>query len=333
MFQIINDIPVEILGDVHLGRKFRNGVPLHRRGEREEAVWAGLEASLEASPSDGLHVQMGDLFDKMVVPYSVVMRAASLYRQAARCNEACTFVVLRGNHDASRDTSQWSALDVFKALVRDQKNILVVDEEPAYLWEMGFYPWCAFKTAAEMAADTPKDIVAAFGHWDVKSFGGSDDNLLPIEQLAEVEHIFTGHDHKPRVEMVPVSDGRRLTKFRQVTVVGSMQPYAHGEDADDSPDPMYVTYDLDQLPDPPALVNKCVRVRLKPGQELPDIDCLQLTPQRIDAEGRVVDTEVEFAAFDMARLMTETFTEANLPAGVISALTERFSQLRELSDA
>ena len=46
---------------------------------------------------------MGDLYDKPFVPYSIVWRSAQLYLDAARAHPTRLFVVLRGNHDASRD--------------------------------------------------------------------------------------------------------------------------------------------------------------------------------------------------------------------------------------
>ena len=70
---------VRFIGDPHLGRVFKTGVPLHRRGEREEMVWATFEKALTENTQDiDAIVIMGDLFDKMHVPNAVVLRASDL---------------------------------------------------------------------------------------------------------------------------------------------------------------------------------------------------------------------------------------------------------------
>ena len=91
------------LGDVHLGRAFVHGVPpLHRRGEREAMLWRGFAESL-SNVSTPLHICMGDLFDRAVVSYDTIVSAARLYTQAAAQFPQTKFIILRGNHDASRD--------------------------------------------------------------------------------------------------------------------------------------------------------------------------------------------------------------------------------------
>lgn len=42
----LGEAKVKSLGDVHLGRRFTQGVPLHRRGEREALVLAQFAAEL-----------------------------------------------------------------------------------------------------------------------------------------------------------------------------------------------------------------------------------------------------------------------------------------------
>ena len=119
------EAPITLMGDAHLGRSFIHGVALSRRGEREEMVWRDFAANLAAA-KPGLHVSMGDLFDKAIVPYEVIARAAKLYRQAAEAKPQTRFVVLRGNHDVRRDLEKISAFDLFALLVRDIPTIFVV---------------------------------------------------------------------------------------------------------------------------------------------------------------------------------------------------------------
>src|SRR5687768_4374292 len=91
---------VTVLGDVHLDKKFRTGVPIHRLGEREEMVWKQFEESI-ANCSTAGHCQVGDIFDQMCVSESTVLRAANIYKYYAKLNPHKKYVIYRGNHDAS----------------------------------------------------------------------------------------------------------------------------------------------------------------------------------------------------------------------------------------
>jgi hypothetical protein len=55
-------------------------VPLHRRGDREKMVWADFERSVSETSAD-IHINLGDLLDRPVVPYDVIVRAARIYAQ------------------------------------------------------------------------------------------------------------------------------------------------------------------------------------------------------------------------------------------------------------
>ena len=53
----------KLIGDPHLGRVFKTGVPTHRIGERETDVT--LDFTQQVSSSDNTPIiVMGDLFDK-----------------------------------------------------------------------------------------------------------------------------------------------------------------------------------------------------------------------------------------------------------------------------
>jgi DNA repair exonuclease SbcCD nuclease subunit len=235
---------IHTIGDPHLGKRFVNGVPLHRRGEREKMVRAQFVDELLV-PCD-FNVCMGDLFDKMVVDIATVLFAADEYRHAAACRPNTLFVVLRGNHDASRDADKRSSFDLFRELVRGVPNIVVVDDRYQYMAELVFFPWHPFKTAAEIVAElTDVDHLTnggeiqpiCFGHWDIKDFDGQNTNLVPVEQLKKLNpaRVITGHYHKAGTYEV---DGL------QVECTGSMMPYAHGEETNDD---LYVTVTLEEL--------------------------------------------------------------------------------------
>ena len=103
-----------LLGDPHLGRTFVHGVPLHRRGEREAMLWRDFAQSL-SSVAAPLHICMGDLFDRAVVSYDTIVSAARLYMHAAAKFPQTKFIILRGNHDTSRDADKVSAFEAERA--------------------------------------------------------------------------------------------------------------------------------------------------------------------------------------------------------------------------
>lgn len=313
---------LKILGDPHLGRVFRNGVPLHRRGEREKAQWDQFREHLFSVKKGDIHVCMGDLFDNFIVPPEVVMATAELYNSAALANSQTHYIIIRGNHDASRDAYRKSSFDLFNMLVRHNQNVVVVQSWGTIVGKYGFVPWDPFKSAAELVAEMPQDhpYEAIFGHWDIQSFSGNDHNLIPLEQLARLtKRVYTGHVHRPS----EFEYGDML-----VTVTGSMQPYAHGEDPDDA---LYVTKTLAEVEaDPEAYKDKCLRILLQPGEVPPDdIDCLQLAWKRIDApDDDGPPPEVEVGKFDFAQLFRETLRDRGVKETVIDDLWASYEAAR-----
>jgi len=275
------------MGDPHLGRVFKTGVPLHRVGDREAMVWKEFETGLNSVDTD-YHVNMGDLFDKFVVPPEVVLKAAELYIGAANKNPNTTFVILEGNHDRAKDCSKSSSFDLFTALVEAQDNILVVQDVPVVFGNFGFVPYHPFLPTEELVAELPDGLDAVFGHWDIQDWGGH--NVIPTALLAKkgITLAISGHDHLAREEK------RHGVK---IIVTGSMQPYTHAEDPDGR---LYVTTGL---PIEQDVTNLNVRVLLKEGETLPhDLDCLSLTAKREAREDVVVDTS-EFESLDINQLL------------------------------
>lgn len=303
----------DILGDPHLGRKFINNVPLHRRGEREEMVWADFEQSV-MKPKHQLHVCMGDLFDSAYVSYDTIFRAAQIYRKAPK---STTYVVLRGNHDASRDLEKVSAFDLFREIVRGSAFVIEGYGYPLNE-QMVAFGWDPVVPAATLVRDYPWDgETIALGHWDVDP-RSSPFNLIPTKELAAagVTTAYTGHVHKPETF---VRDG--VT----VHVTGSMQPYAHGEESDES---LYVTRTLDEvLADPGAFRNKCLRIDRAPEEP---IDCLQLVVKRTDVD-EDPDLSVQLGDFDIHKLFAQAFTEEGVPEALQKQIVGRYQS--ELASA
>lgn len=321
---------LRLLGDPHLGRKFTAGVPPYRRGEREHSVERSFKLSLSALKGVRLHVCVGDLFDKFRVPEEIILMAAQAYRDAAEIYPDCTFVVLRGNHDASRDTDHKSSFDVFEALMSGIPNVKVVSEKPVSLevekeWFV-FYPWHPFKNAAAIAKEAERPVgFWAVGHWDIESFGednASTDNMVPYEDLQEAIGIITGHYHRAKTFLhgnIPVM------------VTGSMQPYSHAEDLEGK---WYVTHKLTEveanLADNPAYYKDLnLRVLLQNGERpLADIDCLSLMFKSLGSQG-ADELDVDVDTFDLQSIFFSTMTEFAVSEPYAQELWGNLSEVAE----
>ncbi|MGO7308794.1 metallophosphoesterase [Rhizobium ruizarguesonis] len=283
---------IVLLGDPHLGRTFSNGVPLHRRGMREALVWQDFLDALRVPAGCDYHICLGDLFDKWIVPFDLILDVADHYRKAARENPGCHFFVLKGNHDWTRDLQRRSAFDVFAALVADVPNITIVKDTLQIAGtDLVLYPWHPLWDASDKLKAVEGKIL--FGHFDVE-FG--EHNMVPTK--LHFERIYTGHDHKARTLK---RDGT------EVVVVGSMQPYAHGEEPDDS---LYITVRAEDITDPSIFRDKCLRII---GRYDGEIDCLQITykQEKTNDDDSPIES-VTLGDFDMDRLFAEAFAEAGV---------------------
>jgi hypothetical protein len=294
---------IYVLGDTHLGRSFVNNVPLHRRGDREGMVWHQFYRELgEFDASCDYHIHMGDLFDKAQVGHMGDLQAATADLAAARRNPDVQFVILQGNHDASRDLQINTAFGTFSMIVESVPNIHIIRGwNTSLIPGVGLFGWLPFQSATEMVNDNTSSYELAFGHWDtdlrVDPF-----NLIPTMFLRErgVTRAYPGHVHLPDQFSCDGVD---------VTQMGSMQPYAHGEDADGT---WYVTLGLNEALERDDLHNKCVRIELKPGAIFDtQIDCLQLQvrqPEQVEAD----NYEVTLGEFIMMGLFDELQLEIPL---------------------
>jgi len=281
------------LGDPHLGRKFRTGVPLHRIGDREAMVWHEFENSLMTPGDVDTHVCMGDLFDKHVVPPEVVLKAAHVYFRAARARRDVDFIVIRGNHDVSRDSTKRSSFDVFTRLVYDVPNITVVNE-PLVEGDYAYVPYDPFTPVANTVEDLPDNLLTVFMHHDYTDFGG--DQVIPTKLLANkgIDHVVNGHDHIQRTE---------TRHGVMVEITGSMQPYTHGEDPNGF---WYRTISLEQL-EGLDVSDLNIRLKLKEGESIPeDLDCLSVIPMRITEDSEEIEMDTtDFDTFDIATALSE----------------------------
>lgn len=307
-------LDLNILGDPHLDRSFVHGVPLARRGDREKMVWDQFEASVSSPGS--LHVNLGDIFDKAIVSYDTVLKAYMIYAASATANPESEFVILRGNHDLLRDLTRKSAYDMLKQLLKPYSSIHFVESVPLRIGQLAFVGFDPITPAGELLGEDLRGCDTIFGHWDIDSFGQVVSNLIPTQRIAElgIGKAITGHVHKPsHFERDGV----------EVTVFGSMQPYAHGQEINDN---LYITLSLTEALGRTDLANKCVRITLEADEVLDQqIDCLQLTLQRKAAN---VDAppEVELGEFNMVNFFQEAFSEVGLTNTMSERVLEEYER-------
>ena len=304
----------KLIGDPHLGRVFKTGVPTHRLGDRERLVEEQFYAEISDRTSVPVII-MGDLFDKYSVPESLVLWAADKLNEAAEWKK---IYVLRGNHDLSRDEEKRGSFDVLEKLCPNVvfvKGVWEIQLENGYLALFGYD---AFKSATELANQLTVNCnyLAAFGHYDLTSHG-SDFNLVPTEVFAalKIPTVYTGHIHRAQtIERHGVT----------VHAVGSMQPYAHGEQAEG--DPLYQTLTLDEFNarNPEDFLDVNLRILLK-GDEVFDtqLDCLSLVFKHI-ADAEAEPLEVAYDSFNSDNILTECLdgVSANLADWIRTRLGE-----------
>lgn len=317
---------ITYMGDVHLGRRFRNGVPLHRLNERENMIWKQFEHDLLLADRP-LHIQPGDIFNEFSVSEYVVWRAANAYKAAAKANPHVLYIILRGNHDAARDADKRSSFDLLKMILDDVENI-VIASDPTVVFhhnmKIGLMPWHPFKSSTELAHemigklhDTDWKYDAVVTHCEIKSFGGSDENLLPLNVLKHrTTLIYNGHIHqKQTYEAEGV----------EVIVTGSMQPYAHGEDTEGN---FYKTMPLVDAVALPAEDIKDInlRVLVSDGEVVPELDVLSLVVKKVQDVAEEEQQVVQLETFDMDALFQGTLAEHKVGASVAEQIMQKFQE-------
>ena len=310
---------VVLLGDPHLGRQFVHGVPLHNRGKREEMVWSDFADSVQKTKRVDMHVCMGDLFDKAVVPYNTIRRASEVYISAAKAAPNCQFVILKGNHDWMRDLSLPSAFDIFAKIVAPYKNIHVVHTCMKDTFGNVFVAWHPTISPEELLEQAGGQFDTVYSHWDLDSFGGPDFNLIPYAALNKhgVKDVYNGHVHKKNE-----FDRAGI----HVHVVGSLQPYAHGEESDES---LYVTRKFSELGDLSAYRHKALRVIAGPKEYLDDQpDCLQLVIKRTGEVDEAIPQTVQLDNFDVEYLFLDAFKAGKVSKETTDTLFNIFQQKR-----
>lgn len=307
-----------LIGDPHLGRAFA-GTPLHRRGERELSQLQQLKHELTLGV--GINVMVGDLFDKPLVDLKVVHQVADLYEEAALSRPETLFVALAGNHDLFRQVRDpktgeklKGSFHAFARMVGHLPNVKVLFE-PEIIGDYAFFPWqweVSALAQVEKFSDLPDH---AIGHWDLVDFGGSVEHMVPRAELRErgVKDIWSGHIHNRGV-------------YDTVHCTGSLQPYAHDQDPDGK---FYCTLTMDEYEcmDSDQLKDMNVRLVLKPGEVLPDLDCLSLVSMREGEVEAIQLDEVGLGDFDVKIALEQRFEELQVPLKVRTYVREKIGAI------
>lgn len=297
-----------LIGDVHLGRKFRNkDIPLDKRGVREQILrlrfqqYVDLAIKSVKSGKYDIVVQMGDLFDSPAVPYEDLLFAYEQLSKLSKNRVEC--IIIAGNHDLPKDKSRVSALSMLQRMFANDRYItFVMDEVYVRLpfskfdpTEHVFIPYnheCDSRKMLEKYKSTPDYDSYIYGHFD---------EPFPANWQSDFAHVYTGHIHKPREE-------------GNITVVGSILPLTFAEDAQNS---FMRTVTLDEYEaDLKAGLSdyRCYRIKLREGEELPEEKhCLQMSVYNENTDSDSAENlEVEFEAFDIEKLLHEALDETGL---------------------
>jgi len=302
---------IALIGDPHFGIDFdKRGTPLHRRGERAAMQLAQFQEELKLGQK--LNIMVGDLFDKPFVELKLTHQIADAYEQAAKQNPDKLWVLMAGNHDIPRQVRDPKTGELvkgsFHALARMLQHLdnVIVLFEPAVVAGVACFPW-QWTVTAEQQVENLNDALPsiAVGHWDLIDFGGSTDHIAPVASLEArgVSQFFSGHIHLA---------GEYSVGSSTIHCTGSMQPYTHGEDPTET---FYRTLTLDELEgiDVAELRDVNLRVILKPGEVLPDLDCLSIVPKREGGAEATEFTELSMEGFDVKTVLAQKMEERNVP--------------------
>ena len=293
----INGKTLRIIGDPHLGKIFKQGVPKDILGKREQLSFDVLYKLLTCDSNYVLVV--GDLFDKFHVDPTVFYNTLQSIESAATSNPDTIFIFLNGNHDLSKEDGKISSFQLLQRYInnhqsiRNVKVILTKQEDPILKIEdaglaLGLFHYNPFEsidneyTEDDLYIDP--DIYPyriAFGHWETIDFNSDVfiDRQVPTKVLKYFNYVITGHEHRPKLTLI---------NNVPVLTVGSMIPYAFGEQLDKEEHVNYFTLSIKDInsvleQDPDFFQQSCVRVLIDEDNslEIPDFKCMSKTFKNI----------------------------------------------------
>lgn len=307
-----------LIGDPHITRKFEFGVPLARRGERENLLFEDFKARLYAG-TESIVIVVGDLLEKPICSLVDLHRIMNILLTAACRQPNRTFLIMCGNHDISPQVNTPGAFDILVMLNGYMPNLHFINKPTVYEG-IALFPWEWDRTALEQLEDVKtKSFHTAVGHWDLVAYDENHtEHLCPARELSDMgaKKIYSGHWHVKGDYKV---DG--------VTVhcTGSMQPMTHAEDPEGK---LYVTLTVEEYndTDPETLKNKYVRVTASEGVEVDALrDCLGFKVQRSAHNNEEDRYDVEVKDFKVSDIIEKNLNKHEVPKEVGQFIKERIN--------
>lgn len=287
---VLNDIRLGIIGDVHLGKSFKTGVPKDRLGEREEKIYQKFVHLLKRDVD--YVVVVGDLFDKIRVSNYILYKLINTIEEEAKRSPNKKIIILNGNHDMPKDVDVISSFILLKRYFQSifYKNVFIItDHQDKCLHieennNITFYfsPYNPYISLDDEDIDleiNTDHTVISFGHWETIDFGSDHyiDRCVPNKVLDVSNLVVTGHCHKPSLTVL---------KDIPVYTVGSIEPLAFNEEIP-SDGNLYVTLKLQDYlekvqKDSEYFKDSSVRLLIEASDSLPDMyPCLSRTFKNI----------------------------------------------------
>jgi len=193
---------LKIINDLHIGVTRGAGTTPTSAAALNEYTLDTFAQLL--SGDDVTTVILGDLFDKHTVDYKTLLTTYWTLDARLR-NFSSPVLLVRGNHDISRDQTKLSSCDVLGTLLAQQhKNFLYITE----VWEseefsLAIIPHLPnqdlFDLAVKRAAMNDTQTLLCHANYN-NSFAVEQDqslNLTP-EQSRQFEFVISGHEHLSR---------------------------------------------------------------------------------------------------------------------------------------
>lgn len=306
-----------LIGDVHLGRKFRNkDIPIDKRGMREQILrlrfqqYVDLAIKSVKSGKYNFVIQLGDLFDSFAVNYEDLMFA---YEQLSKFNrEGITCYIIAGNHDLAKDTSRVNAINVLGKMLSqsDNNHVWIITEGVQVLYDnINKEQHILIPYSHESDSRNNNEPFRSLAGYKSYLYGHFDEPFPPKWQL-QFEHVYTGHIHLPK-------------EVGNVTVVGSILPLTFAEDAYNSFMRTVTLAEYEEDLKAGLSDYRCYRLKLAEGEELPtDGHYLQMSTFSSAREIEGENLDVDFETFDIEKLLHEALDPVGLFDEIFNLYTE-----------
>lgn len=290
-----------LIGDVHIGRKFKSkDIPLDVKGLREQVLLAQFKRkiveainSYKQDPNHSGVIILGDLFDSFCVGYDDLINAYNILKLLIDNEVPCD--IIAGNHDISKDKERISALEILRMMTLGSSLNYVIEKPLVY--QEGKEILVPYMTDEDLRRNL---IIRTYWGQGFTIIGHFEEASFPWLKQG-FSKVFSGHIHLPRVE-------------DNLVVVGSIMPLTFAEDATNT---FMKTCTLEEYEQDLAMgvsMGRCYRLKLKDGEELPaNPKCLQMS-KYVEKKEKIENAElnVDFEPFDIEKLMHEALDNLGL---------------------